>query len=311
VYTTDRALNRVQHFEADGTFIEKWGRNGGDGSAGSGPGSFDDPRSVAVDNAGFVYVADAGNSRIQKFTSRGGFLSEFGNGRGGLPANIFFSMSAVAASQQVPPVIYVTDPIVGTGFPGAQPGPSAIQSFREFTPLPEPEKTAAGSLEKGTVTVREPGTNRFVELKADEAIPVGSTIDTREGTVQLLTANSRGQTQAARFHDGIFKFTQDRSGLVTLTLTEPLTGCAKPGKATAAARGPKVRQLWGSGRGRYRTEGRHSVGSVRGTVWLTRDTCDGTLTKVREGVVAVRDLAKKRTVLVKKGGRYFARAKKR
>jgi len=46
---------------------------------------------------------------------------------------------------------------------------------------------------------------------------------------------------------------------------------------------------------------------VRGTIWLTRDTCDGTLTIVKRGVVAVRDQVRKKTVTVKAGQTYFAR----
>jgi hypothetical protein len=47
---------------------------------------------------------------------------------------------------------------------------------------------------------------------------------------------------------------------------------------------------------------------VRGTRWLTVDRCDGTLTVVREGTVAVRDFTLGRTVLVDEGERYLAEA---
>jgi hypothetical protein len=47
---------------------------------------------------------------------------------------------------------------------------------------------------------------------------------------------------------------------------------------------------------------------VRGTVWVTTDRCDGTLTKVSRGRVAVRDFRRKKTVLVKAGKSYLARA---
>ena len=49
-----------------------------------------------------------------------------------------------------------------------------------------------------------------------------------------------------------------------------------------------VRSLWGKDKGgKFRTHGRWSVASVRGTRWLTQDRCDGTLTKVTEGAVDV------------------------
>jgi len=48
------------------------------GTAGSEPGQFDQPRGVAMDSQGNVYVADMGNKRIQKFTPDGEFLLAFG-----------------------------------------------------------------------------------------------------------------------------------------------------------------------------------------------------------------------------------------
>jgi DNA-binding beta-propeller fold protein YncE len=48
------------------------------GSFGTGDGQFDQPRGIAVDSDGNVYVADRGNHRIQKFTSTGMFLDKWG-----------------------------------------------------------------------------------------------------------------------------------------------------------------------------------------------------------------------------------------
>jgi hypothetical protein len=79
-----------------------------------------------------------------------------------------------------------------------------------------------------------------------------------------------------------------------------------PSRASAAAK--RGRRLWGDADGRFRTRGRYSSGAVRGTRWLTVDRCDGTLTVVREGQVAVRDFGLDRTVLVDEGERYLARA---
>ena len=47
---------------------------------------------------------------------------------------------------------------------------------------------------------------------------------------------------------------------------------------------------------------------MRGTVWFTADRCEGTLTTVKRGKVAVRDFRRKRTITVSAGKRYFARA---
>ena len=49
---------------------------------------------------------------------------------------------------------------------------------------------------------------------------------------------------------------------------------------SAQAKKTPVRRLWGKGKGRFRTRGRYSSGTVRGTNWITTDYCDGTDTRV-------------------------------
>jgi hypothetical protein len=75
-------------------------------------------------------------------------------------------------------------------------------------------------------------------------------------------------------------------------------------------KGPKsvLGKLWGNGKGKFRTTGKYSSATVRGTIWLTQDECDGTLTKVKRGVVQVRDFKRKKTLTVKTGHSYLARA---
>ena len=58
----------------DHPFILKWGERGIDT-----PGEFSNPKYVAVDSEGSVYVTDLGNKRVQKFNSEGEFLIEWGN----------------------------------------------------------------------------------------------------------------------------------------------------------------------------------------------------------------------------------------
>ena len=74
-----------------------------------------------------------------------------------------------------------------------------------------------------------------------------------------------------------------------------------------AKKTPKKRRLWGDGKGKFRTEGKHSAATVVGTKWLVQDSCAGTLTKVARGVVSVRDNVKHKTIRVKAGKRYLAK----
>ena len=54
------------------SYITQWG------VLGSGPGQFNSPAGVAVDHAGFVYVADTNNNRIEKFTTAGAYVGQWG-----------------------------------------------------------------------------------------------------------------------------------------------------------------------------------------------------------------------------------------
>jgi len=56
------------------------------------------------------------------------------------------------------------------------------------------------------------------------------------------------------------------------------------------------------------TRGLYAAATVRGATWRTHDRCDGTLVTVTEGVVAVRDFRLGRTVLIRAGRSYLARA---
>jgi ferric-dicitrate binding protein FerR (iron transport regulator) len=81
-------------------------------------------------------------------------------------------------------------------------------------------------------------------------------------------------------------------------------------KGGSAAR-TKRRKLFGNAHGRFRTRGRNSSATVRGTVWQMTDTCAGTLTRVSKGSVTVRDFTLRKNKTVKAGKKYFAKAPKK
>ena len=150
--------------------------------------------------------------------------------------------------------------------------------------------------------------------------PVEGTVTVKvPGTVQLTTAVEGGATQTATFHSGVFEVRQpaNRRGLTDIVLRGPALNCPRArssGKTTARAAAVQTktkkrkRQLWARDKGgRFRTHGKNSAATVRGTSWVTTDTCAGTRTTVREGAVSVRDTHRHRTILVRAGASYLAR----
>jgi hypothetical protein len=163
---------------------------------------------------------------------------------------------------------------------------------------------------RGTIRVKRPGQKRFRVLAGDGAqLPVGTVVNALNGRVTIVAASdARGGTDTGVFYGGIFRITQTRGKKPTtiLALTEKLT-CPRAGSAIAAAK-KKKRRLWGDGSGKFRTKGKHSAATVVGTKWLVEDRCRSTLTRVVRGRVKVRDFAKKKTITVRRGKRYIARA---
>jgi hypothetical protein len=157
----------------------------------------------------------------------------------------------------------------------------------------------------GTVRVRLPGSSRFVALGTIDDVPLGATIDTKRGRIELRAINrSGGPVEKVQLYQGIFKVSQGR-GLTTFTLNEPLAPCSK--RARAAASKPKSRKLWGNGKGAFRTQGKYSAATVRGTRWLVKDSCAGTLTQVAQGAVAVTQKGKKRVKILRAPRKYLVR----
>jgi len=166
----------------------------------------------------------------------------------------------------------------------------------------------------GKVRVRRPGQTGFVELKGVTEIPVGSQVDTRNGTISLTAGLGGGRTNTAQFYDGLFTILQSRARNAFMNLR--LDGgnfrlCRRGSLSTFSADAKKrpVRRLWGSGKGRFGTRGRYSSATVRGTKWLVQDQCNGTLTRVLQGIVRVRDFRLRKTVNVRAGRSYLAKAR--
>jgi hypothetical protein len=166
----------------------------------------------------------------------------------------------------------------------------------------------------GTVLVKEPG-GKFVPLNGQTEIPVGSQVNTLNGTVLLTAGLGGGKTNSADFYQGLFTILQAKKNgaVMTLRMDGGNFGACRGSSLKALSiqstdRKKKVRRLWGSGKGRFSSRGKYGAATVSGTKWLTEDRCDGTFVKVLKGVVKVRDFRKHKTVRVRAGHSYLARA---
>ncbi len=181
----------------------------------------------------------------------------------------------------------------------------------------------------GTVYVLLPGTGHvahasaakgtgFVPLTQARQLPVGTIFDTTAGAVRLTSATARrGQVQTGNFTAGLFSVLQNRRerGVTELRLVDPGSTsktCVRVGKAHTAAKRTLPQTvltlLRATANGRFRTRGRYSSATVRGTIWTTTDRCDGTLTTVQRGVVAVTDFRRRRLIVLRAGRSYLAPA---
>jgi len=177
-----------------------------------------------------------------------------------------------------------------------------------------------------SIDIKLPGASEFVSLGSTAGIPNGSTIRAGSDEVGITSIDQSGKQQTGYFWGGTFKISQLRNGLVELKVVSDFSACGKApkhGTRSVSASAAKVKKgkkgkkgkkasktkgsLWGrdSG-GKFRTKGRSSVATVRGTRWYTEDRCDGTLTKVSQGKVSV-DPKKGKTTLVSAGKSFFAK----
>jgi hypothetical protein len=175
----------------------------------------------------------------------------------------------------------------------------------------------------GTVTIKEPGASGYAPLIGEEKIPMGSVVDTRGGRVKVTAAvGALGDTtedNSMSLWDGLIRIEQpgDTNAAATAKLVEKLRCGKKKGRqakagkssgAVAIKSGKRRRRVWGRGHGNYKTQGSGGTGSVRGTTWLTKDTCRGTFFKVTDGIgISVFDFDLGQRFDLGPGQSYFAR----
>ena len=146
-------------------------------------------------------------------------------------------------------------------------------------PVGEPGRDPIASPVRGTVRVRTPGQRRFVRLRRAGAIPDGSEIDTRRGVLRLTVGRASALVS------------QGRATINRVTLK--LTGRKLLVRVTS---------------GRFRTRAKRTTTTGRRATWLTTQRGKGSVTKVVRGKVALKDLARRRTVRLQAGDRYRVRS---
>jgi len=213
--------------------------------------------------------------------------------------------------------------------------PGADTSFKTASDPPPPPPVLAKFFNavpiSGTVYVLLPGAGHvagahssaakgvgFIPLTEARQLPVGTIFDATSGVARLTSATvTARKVQSGDFAAGLFRVLQARRerGLTELRLIVSSSAgktCAKAGKAqTAAARAlPRtvLDMLRSDVKGMFRTRGRFSSATVRGTNWTTLDRCDGTLTRVSRGLVVVADLRRHKTITLRAGRSYLAKA---
>jgi hypothetical protein len=256
-------------------------------------GGTDVPGSPQPGSAGTAYTLKAG-SHVVAVDPVSGYSSAVSGdcaGDGSITLSIGESRSCTVTANDSPPPVFA-------------------QSSAPLPP-PQPGKSVNALPKSGTVRVRLPGSAAYVDLDEAQQLPVGTIVDATKGHVTLVAAaDDAGGTATAEFWAGIFKIGQTKGDAPTTVLT--LVGklsCPSAGKASLAAKGKKKRRLWGDGDGKFQTKGKHSAATVVGTRWLVEDKCRSTLTRVVRGRVSVRDFVKKKTVIVRAGKKYVARAR--
>ena len=244
-------------------------------------------------------------------------LYYWGDNEGDAPA------LAPGASYRASASMFLTSP--GAGVPGSPSEPShpagpapetAVPPIFSSVPPPRYDQTVDIAPVSGKVLIRLPGFGKFEPLSSAEQIPVGSTIDATDGRLRLTTAKGQSEaTETADFYSGEFKVLQAAQGKPTteLDLSGLNLGTCRTGKRgsrrLARSHRKATNGLWGDGHGSYVTKGHAGSATVRGTIWLTEDRCDGTLFKAKRDTVVVRDFTRHRTVILHTGQHYLAPAR--
>jgi len=222
----------------------------------------------------------------------------------------------------------VIDDVVIEDVPGGEQAPEStpastdtqliagVRFFRDVARGPERGHYVVIEPVNGRSSYTLPGAQAATRLVRRTVVPVGTIVDSREGLVGVTAStDDAGGTQNGTFRDGVFQILQrPDQAIVDLVLRGgSFPHCDGSSCDTAASRARvsavrRIRRLWGSAHGKFRTRGRYACATIRGTNWLVEDRSNGTFVRVRKGVVVVTDHGLQHDVVVREGETYFARA---
>jgi hypothetical protein len=144
-------------------------------------------------------------------------------------------------------------------------------------------------------------------------VPYNAVVDVTKGVLTIHQGPSVLQVNGAGGVSAKFKLlrsTDQGKPIAELRLVGGDFSVCKKRKTSAVSATPPpkkpVRRLFAKGKGKFRTRGSFAAATVRGTSWVTEDLCGETRITVRQGILAVLDLLKKKTVLVRAGHSYTA-----
>jgi hypothetical protein len=179
----------------------------------------------------------------------------------------------------------------------------------DFEPGTQPEEGSNIVVTRAAGNVLYQTSSGLQSLSNGKKLKLGTFIDASHGQVTVTSASdTHGSYQTALYYGGKFKARQ-RGGArpVTEAYLVGKLGCKNHSKVASASK-RKSRHLWGDAHGNFRTVGRSSSASARGTKWLVTDTCAGTTTKVIRGKVLVRQFKDNTKHTVTAGHSFFAPA---
>ena len=159
----------------------------------------------------------------------------------------------------------------------------------------------------GAVFVRAPDSTTFASFSGSRRVAVGTEIEASNGRISMTASSG----QHGDFYQGRFVIlvSPSQPNVIELDLSGgSFKDCRQSRALTSTQDPPPRRRLWGHAKGKFLTRGRYSVTSVRGTTWLTSDSCGGTVARVTTGTISVADLLRSKQVLLRRGRSYLSKA---